>query len=104
MKKIDLGQTIQIVANVGVIAGLVLLAYEISQNTLQLQRSSMDATQQQAASWRQAITQNADLARIWVEGLNGADSLSPADRARARWEQEKGQFDMAFQIAVDDAT
>ncbi len=33
MKKIDLGQTIQIVANVGLIARIVYLAIEISQNT-----------------------------------------------------------------------
>ena len=32
MKKIDLGQTVQIVANVGVIAGLIFLAVEIKQN------------------------------------------------------------------------
>lgn len=39
MKKIDLGQTIQILANVGVIAGIVFLAIELQQNN-ELQRSS----------------------------------------------------------------
>jgi hypothetical protein len=33
MKKIDLGQTIQMLANIGVIAGIAFLAVEISQNT-----------------------------------------------------------------------
>ena len=33
MKKIDLGQTITILANVGVIAGIIFLAIEIQQNT-----------------------------------------------------------------------
>ena len=32
MKKIDLGQTITILANVGVIAGIVFLAFELQQN------------------------------------------------------------------------
>ena len=32
MKKIDLGQTITILANVGVIAGIVFLAIELRQN------------------------------------------------------------------------
>ena len=32
MKKIDLGQTITILANVGVIAGIVFLAVELQQN------------------------------------------------------------------------
>jgi hypothetical protein len=36
MKKIDLGQTIGILANLGVIAGIVFLGFELSQNTAQL--------------------------------------------------------------------
>ena len=32
MKKIDLGQTISILANVGVIAGIVFLGFELRQN------------------------------------------------------------------------
>jgi hypothetical protein len=32
MKKIDLGQTIQLLANVGVVAGIVFLAFEVRQN------------------------------------------------------------------------
>ena len=37
MKRIDLGQTIQILANVGVVAGIVILAIEIQQNTRSLE-------------------------------------------------------------------
>jgi hypothetical protein len=33
MKKTDLGQTVQIVANIGVIGGIILLAYEVNQNS-----------------------------------------------------------------------
>ena len=33
MKKIDLGQMIQILANVGVLAGIIVVAFEIRQNT-----------------------------------------------------------------------
>ena len=32
MKKIDLGQTLGILANVGVVFGILLLAYELNQN------------------------------------------------------------------------
>jgi hypothetical protein len=32
MKKIDLGQTVQILANLGVIAGIVFLGIELQQN------------------------------------------------------------------------
>jgi hypothetical protein len=37
MKKIDLGQTITILANVGVIAGIVFLAIELQQNNALLE-------------------------------------------------------------------
>jgi hypothetical protein len=32
MKKIDLGQTFHILANIGVIGGILLLAFELQQN------------------------------------------------------------------------
>ena len=44
MKKIDLGQTIQILANVGVIAGIVFLGFEIRQNNVQLDIQSRGQT------------------------------------------------------------
>ena len=42
MKKLDLGQTLTILANVGVVAGIVFLAFELRQNNefLQLQADS----------------------------------------------------------------
>ena len=43
MKKIDLGQTLQILANIGVIAGIVFLAVEIRQNTVSNQSSAYQA-------------------------------------------------------------
>jgi len=43
MKKIDLGQTVQIIANVGVIAGIIFLAIELRQNNEQLKLQSYQA-------------------------------------------------------------
>lgn len=43
MKKIDLGQTVGILANVGVIAGLVFLVVEINQNTQATNTAPRDA-------------------------------------------------------------
>lgn len=40
MKKIDLGQTINTLANIGVILGIVFLAFEINQNNSQLTAQS----------------------------------------------------------------
>lgn len=42
MKKIDVAQTIAIIANLGVIAGLVFLAYELRQNTLATEIAAAD--------------------------------------------------------------
>jgi hypothetical protein len=41
MKKIDLGQAIGILANLGVIAGIVFLAYEMQQNTAEIRASTL---------------------------------------------------------------
>jgi len=82
MKNIDLVQISSILANVGVIAGIVFLAYEIRQNTEQLMRSEMNATQEQFSSWRQSIMTDGELARIWVDGLEDAASLPEVDRVR----------------------
>jgi len=41
MKKIDLGQTVSVLANLGVIAGIVFLGYEMRQNTQAIQASTL---------------------------------------------------------------
>jgi hypothetical protein len=43
MRKIDLGQTITILANIGVIAGIVFLALELRQNTVAVQGATYQA-------------------------------------------------------------
>lgn len=45
MKKIDIGQTLQILANVGVIAGIVFLAAELSRNTDAMRAQTVHAFQ-----------------------------------------------------------
>ena len=59
MKKIDLGQTVSILANLGVIAGILLLAYELRQNNALLAsqaRSNLDANRNFA---QQPLVENA---------------------------------------------
>jgi len=43
MKKIDLGQAFSIIANLGVISGIVLLAYELNQNRQMMQAQTRNA-------------------------------------------------------------
>ena len=62
MKKIDLGQTITILANLGVIAGIVFLAVELRQNNALLQAQSRSDQNDRIISNVEAVYQNTDLA------------------------------------------
>ena len=50
MKKIDLGQSIQIIANIGVIAGIVFLGLEIRQMNQKIRDNTEDRTDRQSYS------------------------------------------------------
>jgi hypothetical protein len=73
MKKIDNGQTVQIVANVGVIAGIVFLGVEISQNNelMEYQRrlSAFELTQTNT----DLLLEHDDLRRIFTKSVFGGD-------------------------------
>ena len=76
MKKIDLGQNISILANLGVIAGIVFLAVEIGQNQRSLDEQNMLTvlSGQESAfalmgSFRRLRMENPELDRIWRSGL-----------------------------------
>jgi len=76
MKKIDLGQTITILANVGVITGIAFLGIEISQNTRSLEVGAYQDLIAQITSMNQLSIENP---RIW--GLaNGEASLAELER------------------------
>jgi hypothetical protein len=81
MKKIDLAQMIVVLANVGVIAGIVFLGIELRQtgtllrdtshlSSLQLSQSSLDRL------WEPGF------ASIYQAGMDDLSSLSPADRSQ----------------------
>lgn len=82
MQKIHLGQAIQIIANLGVIAGIVFLAIEV--------RSASDANQLQSAyvgaeGFNQVnllLAANPDLSRIFVVGMDDPDRLSNTEAAQ----------------------
>jgi hypothetical protein len=61
MKKIDLGQTFGILANIGVIAGIVFLATEIRQNTDAIRSATIQAISDQSYSNNITVVENADL-------------------------------------------
>jgi hypothetical protein len=88
MKKIDLGQTISIVANIGVIAGIVFLAVEIGQNKATLdeqnainRQSSRDAALENYGTFRRLLLENDELYELWTNAM-GDDELTPVDRSK----------------------
>ena len=104
MKKMDLGQTINTLANVGVIAGIVLLAVELSQNNALLRN---EARYNLHLARTQEIEQRAfypDLAEITLKAMQGRPltelerwRLSGVQMARwVRWEWYYDQYRNGF--------
>jgi hypothetical protein len=66
MKKVDLGQVITIFANIGVIAGIVFLGFEIRQSTAVAQASSYQQSTEKMADVRATIASDPELVRLWT--------------------------------------
>jgi hypothetical protein len=88
MKKIDLGQTINTLANLGVLVGIVFLAVEIGQNQESLERANdislaaaRDATLETFINRGYVIVQDEELTRIQMSGNRG-EELDELDEAR----------------------
>ena len=62
--------------------GLLLVAYQINQNTTQLRRAEMNATHEQFSVWRHGIMENQDLAEIWEIASRDPKVLTAAQRVR----------------------
>jgi len=83
MKKVDIGQTITIVANVGVIAGIIFLGVELSQNseTARLQAAQSYANLSHELDFR--IVDDPSLIALF---LMSPEDRTPADEYRLdRW-------------------
>ena len=73
MKKIDIGRTVAIVANVGVIAGLLLLAFELQQNNEAL---GLQSRLERENALRQGLVRrlnNSDLIRASARAIEGEE-------------------------------
>ena len=66
MKKIDLGQTVNTLANVGVIGGLIFLGFEMQQNTNIARAAAYRENVQDIAAWRSNILSDPELAGLNV--------------------------------------
>lgn len=88
MKKLDLGQTITIFANIGVIAGIVFLAVEVRQNQATLERGNamnlvavQNSAQDRFSEFRKFLLENDELFIIWRNGMRDTE-LSEIEQER----------------------
>jgi hypothetical protein len=73
---------------VGAIAVVVTLAYlvrQIRDSNTHMRRSEMNASHAQFSQWRQALMGDAELARLWTEGMQYPEKLTPVELARVKW-------------------
>ena len=87
MKKIDYGQAVSILANIGVIAGILFLGFEIRQNTLISRGVAVQSISEQVNDWQIEMASNDDWMRITVFLSDGGSyaELSAEDRMRYRY-------------------
>ena len=98
MKNLDLGQTIGILGNVGVIAGIIFLAIEIQQNTESLSESrnlaiaqAHQARQSQLDDSFRSLANSEHLPGIFVKyRMQGRDALDDEEFQRLVWQSCSG--------------
>ena len=71
MKKIDLGQTLQLLGNAGVIVGILLLVYELNQNRQMMQAQTRNAISETIVDRLLGEADNPDLAAINLKAEAG---------------------------------
>jgi hypothetical protein len=81
MKKIDAGQTISILANLGVIAGIIFLAVELRQNTTATQLMASGSASAYIRDLNNMLAENGELAALIIKA-DESDSLSRTENLR----------------------
>jgi len=79
MKKIDLAQTIGILANVGVLFGIVFLAFEVRQTGDALHAQMADSVAGGFITLNMATISDPQVANVWITGLYQPDSLTTTE-------------------------
>jgi hypothetical protein len=90
VKKIELSQAIGILANVGVIAGLVFVGYQLRQDRAFAIVESVGESAADRKYWAELVADNPD---VWLNGAKG-EELSDADKAIFEWLEVA--FDMQY--------
>lgn len=79
MKKIDIGQAVSILANIGVIAGIVFLGYELRQNTTAMKSTAAQDIYGQIAHIFD-VRMDSEIMAIIIKGNEQPNSLTRVER------------------------
>jgi len=82
MKQIDLSHSIAIVANIGVIIGIVFLGIEIRGNTIATEATSLQLAAELDQSFLIAVGSDVEVTRVWTTYVGAPDTLTDAERAQ----------------------
>ena len=84
MKMVDIGQALNTLANVGVILGIVFLAYELRQNTSVARQDAYNSFAQTINELNVTISTDVGLSELLSQVNHGAsrNDFSPAERLR----------------------
>ena len=88
MKKIDLGQTLSILANLGVLTGILLLVFKLNQNRDMMRAQTRTAVSEGLTSYLTAIGANAQVASVVSRGNAGGEGAFGEELSDA----EGGQY------------
>jgi len=85
MKKIDLGQTINTLANLGVIAGIIFLAIEIRASTRATQAASIQAASALDQEHLLMLGSDRELTKLWETYSYFPDTLPEDERVQGHY-------------------
>jgi hypothetical protein len=82
MKKIDIGETMELVANLSVIAGLVFLGFQVRQNTAAVQAQTLQSLVEASATYLEDLARDSESQMIVGKLASKPDEVTPADAMR----------------------
>jgi hypothetical protein len=86
MKKIDVGQIISMLANIGVIAGIVFLGLELRQNATATRAQTRNALSSEVVGFLSDVSTNPQFASVFRRGIAG-EELTPDEEFQFRYRQ-----------------
>jgi len=111
LRKTNLGRTISVLANIGVIAGIVFLGFELQQNNQLLRNQARYVLMDNIVTGNSRRAEDVELMDIRVKAING-EPLSQAEDLRlysdsaavlANWAWEYEQSRLGLIDAIPDA-